>query len=78
VFYFQPGHEEFPVYSENKSVQKVIANGVKWLKPTRGPIPVSRGEVDALEDIPDALWPERLERVRGKAGRRPDPGKYSL
>ena len=66
VFYFQPGHEEFPTYSENKNVQKVITNAVKWLKPTRGPVPVSRGEVDALEALPDALFPERLERVKGK------------
>ena len=70
VFYFQPGHEEFPVYTENKNVQRVILNGVKWLKPSRGPAPVMRGEIDALEAIPDALWPERLERAKGKAARR--------
>ena len=78
VFYFQPGHEEWPIYSENKAVQRVIINGAKWLKPTRGPIPVRRGEVDALEDIPNVLWPERLERVKGKAAKRPEPGKYTL
>ena len=78
VFYFQPGHEEFPVYTGNKAVQRVITNGVKWLKPARGPVPVSRGEVDALEAIPDALWPERLERSAGKAARRPAPGAYTL
>ena len=78
VFYFQPGHEEFPIYSENKAVQKVIANGVKWLKPTRGPIPVGRGEVDAFETMNDVLYPERLERTRGKISKRPEPGKYRL
>jgi trehalose utilization protein len=78
IFYFQPGHEEFPVYSENKNVQKVITNAVKWLKPTCGPIPVSRGEVDALEPLPNALFPERLERVKGKISKRPEPGSYRL
>ena len=78
VFYFQPGHEEFPIYYDNKAVQKVIANGVKWLKPARGPVPVRRGEIDALEPIPDALWPERLERSKGKAIKRPSPGEYAI
>jgi len=78
VFYFQPGHEEFPVYTENKAVQTVITNGVKWLKPTRGPIPVGRGEIDALEPLPNMPFPERLERAKGKAIRRPEPGKYRL
>ncbi|MCL2816505.1 MAG: ThuA domain-containing protein [Oscillospiraceae bacterium] len=78
IFYFQPGHEEFPVYSENKSVQKIITNAVKWLKPTRGPIPVNRGEVDALEPIPDALFPERLERTKGKISQHPEQGSYRL
>jgi len=78
IFYFQPGHEEFPVYSENKSVQKVITNAVKWLKPVRGPIPVRRGEVDALEPLPDALFPERLERAKGKISKHPEPGAYQL
>jgi len=78
IFYFQAGHEEFPIYSENKAVQKVIANGVKWLKPTRGPIPIGRGEVDALEDLPNMPYPERLERSKGKISKRPEPGKYSI
>ena len=78
VFYFQAGHEEFPIYSENKPVQKVITNGVKWLKPTRGPIPVGRGEVDSLEVLTGVPYPERLERTKGKISRRPEPGKYSL
>ena len=32
VFYFQPGHEDFPVY-HNKDIQKVIINGVRWANP---------------------------------------------
>ena len=30
IFYFQPGHESFPVYY-NKGVQRVIKNAVKWV-----------------------------------------------
>ena len=32
IFYFQPGHESFPVYY-NKDVQKVIKNAIRWAKP---------------------------------------------
>ena len=78
IFYLQAGHEEFPIYSDNKAVQRVITNGVKWLKPTRGPIPVRRGEVDALEVLTDIPYPERLERTKGKISKRPALGKFSI
>ncbi len=29
IFYFQPGHEEYPIYHD-ENVQKVITNGVRW------------------------------------------------
>lgn len=32
VFYFQPGHETYPVYKD-ASIQKVITNAVKWCAP---------------------------------------------
>jgi len=32
VFYFQPGHETYPVYHQEE-VLKVIANAVKWARP---------------------------------------------
>lgn len=32
IFYFQPGHEEYPTYY-NKSVQKILTNAVYYLKP---------------------------------------------
>ena len=32
IFYFQPGHESFPVYY-NKDVQKVIKNAIRWAVP---------------------------------------------
>ena len=33
VFYFQPGHEEFPTYYD-PNIQKVITNAVRWAAPT--------------------------------------------
>ena len=32
IFYFQPGHECFPIFYD-KNVQKVITNAVNWAKP---------------------------------------------
>lgn len=32
IFYFQPGHETYPTYHD-ATVQKVIANGVRWAAP---------------------------------------------
>lgn len=34
IFYFQPGHEEYPVY-HNENVQRVIKNAVRWACPTK-------------------------------------------
>lgn len=33
IFYFQPGHEEYPVYYIPE-VQKIIKNAVYWCKPS--------------------------------------------
>lgn len=33
IFYFQPGHEEYPIYY-NENIQKVINNAVHWAKPS--------------------------------------------
>ncbi len=32
IFYFQPGHEEYPVYYVPQ-IQKIIMNAVKWAAP---------------------------------------------
>ena len=32
IFYFQPGHEEYPIY-ENKVIQRIIVNAVRWARP---------------------------------------------
>ena len=36
IFYFRPGHEEYPTYY-NKAIQRVITNGVKWAANTNTP-----------------------------------------
>ncbi|MBP1587265.1 MAG: ThuA domain-containing protein [Clostridia bacterium] len=41
IFYFQPGHEEYPTYY-NENVQKVIKNAVYWAVPTK-----ARERIDA-------------------------------
>lgn len=33
IFYFQPGHETFPVYYQPE-IQTVITNAVRWAAPT--------------------------------------------
>ena len=32
IFYFQPGHEEYPIYYDEQ-IQKIITNAVRFLKP---------------------------------------------
>jgi trehalose utilization protein len=32
IFYFQPGHETFPIY-HNANIQRIITNAVKWARP---------------------------------------------
>ncbi len=32
IFYFRPGHETFPTYHD-LTVQRVIANGIRWVRP---------------------------------------------
>ena len=36
IFYFQPGHETFPIYHQ-PDIQKVITNAVRWAAPVDGP-----------------------------------------
>ena len=49
VFYFQPGHETNASF-QNKNVQKIIANAVRWAAPTaKAGIPVQKWE--ALEQL---------------------------
>jgi trehalose utilization protein len=36
IFYFRPGHETYPTYFD-PTVRRVIANGVRWAAPVKGP-----------------------------------------
>ncbi len=49
VFYFQPGHESYPIYY-NENVLKVIGNAVRWAKPVFFR-EMSAPEYPALEEI---------------------------
>lgn len=49
IFYFQPGHEEYPTY-KNEIVQKIIKNAVNWVKPVvRTDILTSPHDVESPE-----------------------------
>lgn len=50
IFYFSPGHEEYPIYYQTE-IQKVITNSVKWAMPTKGPVPQYTRHSQPLEDI---------------------------
>lgn len=49
IFYFQPGHETYPVYHQSE-VLKVIANAACWAAPSNGPV-MEFGERQPLEPI---------------------------
>lgn len=51
VFYFQPGHEEYPTYY-NPMIARVLYNAVRWAKPHQGPKPTF-GHFETLENVPD-------------------------
>ncbi len=51
IFYFQPGHETYPIYHQ-KEVQQVIANAVRWAAPCFIGAPVLSGDwVAPLENL---------------------------
>ena len=52
VFYFSPGQETYPTY-HNRDVQRVIANAVRWAKPTVS-IPDQCPNAAPLEPLPFA------------------------
>jgi trehalose utilization protein len=51
IFYFRPGHETYKTY-HNKEIQRVIKNGVNWVKPAETATPVY-GNAKPLETISD-------------------------
>ena len=51
IFYFRPGHEEYPVYYR-EDIAKILSNAVRWACPTLF-TPPTLGHFEALEDVPD-------------------------
>jgi trehalose utilization protein len=51
VFYFQPGHETYPIYY-NENVLKVIKNAVKWARPLKMVSELTCPNPSPLERIP--------------------------
>ena len=49
IFYFRPGHEEFPTYY-NQEILRVIANAIRWAIPRHGAEP-EYGKIEPLEII---------------------------
>lgn len=50
IFYFQPGHEEYPTY-HNENVLKIIENAVRWAAPTaRGDMTIQCTNPKAVEE----------------------------
>ena len=41
IFYFSPGHETYPIY-HHPEIQRVIGNGVKWVRPQGRPANIPR------------------------------------
>lgn len=60
VFYFRPGHETYPTY-HHPDVRRVIANAVRWAKPTVW-IPDTCPNSPALEPLPED--PEAAHRSK--------------
>jgi trehalose utilization protein len=53
IFYFRPGHETYPTY-HHPTIQRIIANGVRWAAPTGAPyFGDGRQIVPALEAVPN-------------------------
>lgn len=50
IFYFQPGHETFPVY-HHPAVQQIITNAVKWARPVTRVGNRNCPQMEALEQI---------------------------
>ena len=51
VFYFRPGHEEYPTYYR-EDIAKLLSNAVRWAAPLNFTRP-TLGHYEALEDVPD-------------------------
>ncbi len=51
IFYFRPGHEEYPTFYR-EDITQVLKNAINWAKPVNGPKP-TLGHFNALENVSD-------------------------
>ena len=51
IFYFRPGHEEYPTFYR-EDITQVLKNAIEWAKPLNGPVP-TLGHFEALENVKD-------------------------
>ncbi|MBP3664999.1 MAG: hypothetical protein J6J03_07550, partial [Tyzzerella sp.] len=51
IFYFRPGHEEYPTFYR-EDITRILNNAVHWAKPSNGPKP-TLGNYPALENVTD-------------------------
>ena len=72
IFYFQPGHEEYPTYYD-KYVQRIITNAVYWCAPTRR-------LKKSLDNVEVRMTPEEISGYAAKARRKAgeNAGKETL
>lgn len=49
IFYFGPGHEEYPIYYQEE-IRRILKNAVRWARPALK-MEVDFGNVEPLEDI---------------------------
>ena len=51
IFYFRPGHEEYPTFYR-EDITQILKNAIAWAKPSGGPVP-TLGHYEALENVGD-------------------------
>jgi trehalose utilization protein len=59
VFYFRPGHEEYPTFYRS-DITQILKNAVDWAAPSRGPKPTF-GHYEALEQVGDKFANASME-----------------
>lgn len=59
IFYFRPGHEEYPTFYR-ADITQVLKNAVDWAAPARGPKPTF-GHYEALEQVKDKFANASIE-----------------
>lgn len=59
VFYFRPGHEEYPTFYR-ADITQILKNAVDWAAPARGPKPTF-GHYEALEQVKDKFANASME-----------------